>query len=60
MQSDVGHGHKDLLIALLDEVGFIVAAASTGFTLGTNIMRSRLEPTPDEQLAIIETGGLPP
>lgn len=47
-------------MGLLDEVGFIVASASTGFTLGTNVMRSRLEPTPDEQIAIIETGGLPP
>ena len=45
-------------MALLDEIGFIVASASTGFTLGTNVMRSRLEPTPDEQIAIIETGGI--
>ncbi len=45
---------------LLDEVGAILAAARAGFTLNTNVFRSRLEPSPDVQLAIIETGGLPP
>ena len=45
---------------LLDEIASILDDASTGFTLNTNLFRGRFEPLPNEQIAIIETGGLPP
>lgn len=44
---------------LLDELATYLAAQGLGLTVGTNLYKSDLPPTPDACVALLETGGLP-